>query len=144
VVSGRVRKSGGMSKIFDPTGNPVPQQEPVEASRDRKVFTFTPLHGNVHIEKQKVSDLKTNGGLFVPDDVDDRAAVFRVVAVGPGFIDVTKNDGSRLPMSVSVGDLVLVDLGQVRNIGYGGQTVYVCQDPDILGKVTFETVKTDA
>jgi chaperonin GroES len=102
----------------------------------KPVFTFTPFHGNVHVEKVPLKDLKTKGGIVIPETVNEKAAVFRVLAVGPGYLDPTT--GVKMPMTCRVGDLVLVDVGRVVNVAYGGQECLVCQDADVYGKVQFE------
>eukprot|EP00753_Platysulcus_tardus_P021345 PLAT8852.1.p2 GENE.PLAT8852.1~~PLAT8852.1.p2 ORF type:complete len:102 (+),score=28.59 PLAT8852.1:111-416(+) len=74
---------------------------------------------------------QTAGGIYLPESSTTKSNEGTVVAVGPGR---TTADGSVLPMSVAVGDSVLLP-------EYGGQKVEVdekeftlIRDEDILAK----------
>jgi len=102
-----------------------------------KVFEFEPMHHFVEIEKVLLKDLKSAGGIVIPP-TDEKAGVFKVVGAGPGFL--TEHDlNRRVPMSVQVGDYVLVDVHQVMNVSYSGQDVFVVPESGIFGKIHFRT-----
>ena len=74
---------------------------------------------------------QTAGGIYLPDSAQKKEVEAEVVAVGPGGRD---RDGQTIPMTVSVGDKVLLP-------EYGGHTVTLSDEDyqlfrndDILGK----------
>lgn len=90
---------------------------------------FHPTHHFIQVEKVALREVQ-------PDkDVDDRSVVFRVVAVGPGFLDPMT--GNRIPMSVAAGDYVVLDSEQIIGIGYLGINLMVCPETAVLGRVEF-------
>jgi co-chaperonin GroES (HSP10) len=100
-----------------------------------KVLDFSPMNGFVHVEKVEIKDLKTTGGILIPGNLDPKAAVFRVLGVGPG--ELCPGTGQRMPVSTSSGDLVLADVTRIINLSYCGQDVLVVEEAGIFGKVTF-------
>lgn len=97
---------------------------------------FEPVQHFLHVEKVLLSNLKTKGGLHIPANVVEKACVFKVLAAGPGFFDVMS--GKRVPMSVDVGDYVLVDVQQVLNIAYSGVDCLICPETAVFGLVSFQ------
>lgn len=97
---------------------------------------FIPFHHFLQVEKVLLKDLKTKGGIHLPDNLNEKALVFKVVAAGPGFFDVVS--GKRVPMSVSAGDYVLVDVQQVVNVSYGGVDCHICPETAVFGAVEFK------
>ncbi|MEW5884732.1 MAG: co-chaperone GroES [Armatimonadota bacterium] len=73
-----------------------------------------PLNDKVVIEVLDEED-KTASGLYLPDTAKKKPQTGRVVAVGEGRL---LEDGSRAPMTVSVGDTVLFSK-------YGGNEVTI-------------------
>ena len=67
--------------------------------------TFKPLRDMVVVTSVALKRALASG-VIIPDTVDIPMNLGEVVAVGPGRM---KEDGKLMPMSVSVGDLVLVD-----------------------------------
>lgn len=74
---------------------------------------------------------QTASGIYLPDSAQKKEVEAEVIAVGPGARD---RDGNQLPMSVVVGDKVLLP-------EYGGHTVKLSDEEfqlfrneDILGK----------
>lgn len=99
-------------------------------------MNFKPCHHFIHLKKVMLSDLKTKGGLHIPGNISEKAAVFEVLAVGPGFFD--PGTSARVPMSVTPGDFVLVNVGDVANASYAGQECLICPETSVFGVVTFE------
>lgn len=96
---------------------------------------FKPLHHFLHVEKVLLKDLKTKGGIHLPDNISEKSAVFRVISAGPGFFDVVS--GKRVPMSVKAGDYVLCDVQQVVNVSYSGSDCHVVPETGVFGSVDF-------
>merc|ERR1719198_755872 len=81
--------------------------------------------------RRAVAQAQTAGGIFLPDAATSKQNEGEVIAVGPG---ARTPEGSLLPMSVTVGDKVLLP-------EYGGSTVKIGEDElglfrehEILGK----------
>ena len=66
--------------------------------------TYKPLGNRVLIKQVEEEDVKTRGGLYVPDTAKEKPQKAEVLAIGPGKLD---ENGKRQPMEVKVGDVVL-------------------------------------
>lgn len=100
------------------------------------MMKFTPFHHFLQVEKVLLKDLKTKGGIHLPDNLDAKAAVFKVIEVGPGFFDVVS--GKRVPMSVKEGDYVLCDVQQIVNVSYSGTECLIVPETGVFGSVAFK------
>ena len=84
---------------------------------------FRPLHDRVVIRRAE-GDLKSKGGIIIPDTAKEKPQEGEVIAVGPG----RRNDkGELIAMNVKVGQRVL--FGK-----YSGQTVKVAGDELLVMK----------
>ena len=61
--------------------------------------------GDRIIVRREVSEEKTSGGILLPDTAKKKPQRGVVLAVGPGKLN--NKDGSRIPMTLKVGDVVL-------------------------------------
>ncbi|EEW24662.1 co-chaperone GroES [Rhodobacter ferrooxidans] len=94
-------------------------------------MAFTPLHDRVLVRRIEGEE-KTKGGLIIPDTAKEKPIEGEVVAVGPGGFNST---GSRLPMSVKVGDRVLFAKWGGTEIPYGGEELLCIKDAEIIAIV---------
>lgn len=92
--------------------------------------TFLPLFDRVLVERF-APELRTKGGIVLPEKSTGKVLKATVVATGPGIVD---KDGSRHEVNVKAGDQVLLP-------EYGGTKVtlqdteyFLFRDSDILGK----------
>lgn len=96
-------------------------------------MTLNPLGSKVvlqPLEKEKV----TQSGIVIPDTADKaRPMQGTVIAVGPGALT---DDGTLLPMSVKVGDMVLFKKYGPDEVEVNGVTYLVADESDILAKIT--------
>ena len=82
---------------------------------------------------------KPKGKLVLPEGVQEdalkRSPLGRVVAVGPGGI--LPSTGERVPLSVSVGDRVYVQLDpqRVKSLVHDGRMYSVCTEESIIGVI---------
>jgi chaperonin GroES len=79
-------------------------------------------------------DEKTEGGILVANS-DKKPMFGTCIAAGPG---VMKEDGSRFPMSTSVGECVMFSIYAGTQIKVAGQKVLVMTDADIFGSLEVE------
>ncbi|MCU0705600.1 MAG: co-chaperone GroES [Fimbriiglobus sp.] len=67
-------------------------------------MNLTPI-GDRIIVRREASEEKTAGGILLPDTAKKKPQRGTVLAVGPGKLNL--EDGSRMPMQLKAGDVVL-------------------------------------
>ena len=80
-----------------------------------------PLDDRVVVQRLE-QDEKTPGGIFLPETAKEKPQQGKVLAVGPGK---HSPKGVLMPMSVKVGDIVLIDQ-------YSGAKVEGAEDDEII------------
>lgn len=65
---------------------------------------YLPLEDCVLVEKIESENDASAGGIILPDKINERPVVAKVLAVGPG---VKMDDGNRYPMMLKEGDTVV-------------------------------------
>ena len=92
-----------------------------------KNLTITPVAGtkNRVIVKAAAAELKTAGGIIIPDTAKEKPQRGKVVAVGSGKKDE--------PMTVKVGDTVLYGKYSGTEINLEGEEYLIMRESDILG-----------
>jgi chaperonin GroES len=73
----------------------------------------------------------TASGLVIPDTAKEKPQEGTVLAVGPGRFE----DGKRLPLDVSVGDVVLYSKYGGTEVKYNGEDYLVLSARDVLAIV---------
>lgn len=81
-----------------------------------------------------ISEMQTTvSGIIIPDTASkDRPQKAEVLAVGPG---VLKKDGSRVPLDVKVGDIVLVSKYAADEVKIDGEEYYIIHQSSILAVI---------
>jgi chaperonin GroES len=79
------------------------------------------------IQKDEV----TKGGLVLPDTAKEKPQEGEVLAVGPGRI---AEDGTRIPMDVKVGDIVIYAKYGGTEYKAEGEEVLILRESDVLAK----------
>ncbi len=87
------------------------------ATQTEKKVILQPL-GNRVLAKRLEPEEVLKGGIILPDTAKKKQEKAKVLAVGPGKIS---EEGKALPISVKVGDIILVDK-------YSGQEVVVKEE----------------
>ncbi|KAK9891337.1 hypothetical protein WA026_014580 [Henosepilachna vigintioctopunctata] len=91
-----------------------------------------PLANRVVIKRAE-SAVRSKGGIVLPEDKKTRLLRGTVVAVGPGQVN---NEGERMPLSVKVGDdVILPDYGGTKLEIDEQKDLYVFREPDILARI---------
>lgn len=90
---------------------------------------FSPLDDRLLVEAIGESD-RTPGGLYIPETVEDKPQMGRVVAIGRGH---QNRKGRVRPMDVQVGDQVLFPKFAGMTFEMNGVTVLVLREGDLLG-----------
>ena len=89
-----------------------------------------PLHDRVIIRRIEESTDKTAGGLYIPDTAKEKPQEGEVIAVGEGKY---KEDGTRQPLDVKVGDRVLFGKYSGSEIKLDGEEFIIMREDEILG-----------
>lgn len=90
-----------------------------------------PLDDRVVVEPSQ-AEVKTAGGIVLPDSAQEKPQRGKVVAVGPGRL---LDSGERGELSVAVGDEVIFGKYGGTDIEINGDDVKILRESDILAKV---------
>jgi chaperonin GroES len=91
-----------------------------------KKASITPLHDRV-IVKAAAAEVKTKGGIIIPDTAKEKPQRGTVIAAGPGKKDE--------PMAVKPGDTVLYGKYAGTEITIEGEELLIMRESDILAIV---------
>ncbi|WP_394262338.1 co-chaperone GroES [Trueperella sp.] len=94
--------------------------------------SIKPLDDRIVIQ-QVAAEETTASGLVLPDTAKEKPQEGTVVAVGPGRVD---DNGNRVPMDVSVGDVVIYSKYGGTDIKYGDDEFIILSQRDVLAVVT--------
>ena len=97
---------------------------------------FRPLHDRVVIRRAE-GDLKSKGGIIIPDTAKEKPQEGEVIAAGPGSRD---ESGKLVPLDVKTGDLILFGKWSGTEVKIDGEDLLIMKESDIMGIVE----KTDA
>ncbi|MCX7856402.1 MAG: co-chaperone GroES [Deltaproteobacteria bacterium] len=90
-----------------------------------------PLHDRVLVVRIEEEE-KTKGGIIIPDSAKEKPQEGKVVAVGDGkYLD----NGTKIPLSVKVGDKVLFGKYAGTEIKIEGEEHLILREDDILAIV---------
>lgn len=90
-----------------------------------------PLYDNVLVQRVKAQDT-TAGGIVLPDSAKEKPTEGKIVAVGDGRLG---DDGSRLPLSVGVGDRIIFGSYAGTSIKDQGEEYLILGENEILAVV---------
>mmetsp|Transcript_32396 Transcript_32396/g.92272 ORF Transcript_32396/g.92272 Transcript_32396/m.92272 type:complete len:102 (-) Transcript_32396:168-473(-) len=93
------------------------------------VKRFVPLMDRVLVQKVKV-EAKTATGILLPESAKDAPNWAKVLAVGPGR---RTKEGELLPMSVKVGDKVVIPEYGGMTLKFDNEDYHVFRDEDFMG-----------
>ncbi len=93
---------------------------------------FAPL-GERIIIKPIEQEQTTRGGIFLPDTAKEKPQEGEVIAVGPGR---ATDEGSRIPMELSVGDRVIYSKFAGTEYKDGDDEYLIMRESDVLAKIS--------
>ena len=93
--------------------------------------TFTPLGERIVIKPME-QETQTRGGILLPDTAKEKPQEGEVIAVGPGR---TADDGSRIPMELTVGDKVIYSKYAGTEYEDGDEEYLIMRESDVLAKI---------
>jgi len=91
-----------------------------------------PLADRVVIEAVEQEE-RTQSGLFIPESAKEKPQQGKIIAVGPGAFK--EGSDERIPLDVSVGDIVLFGKYAGTDIKLNGKELKIMKESDILGVV---------
>ncbi len=87
-----------------------------------------PLEDRIVVKPLEAEQV-TASGLVIPDTAKEKPQEGEVLAVGPGRVD---DRGTRVPVDVSVGDIVLYSKYGGTEVKYSGEQYLVLSARDVL------------
>jgi len=87
-----------------------------------------PLGDRIVVKPQDEAESRTPGGLVIPDTAKEKPQLGEVLAVGPGEY----KDGERVPVDVSVGDVVFYSKYGGPEVKHNGEALLVLSSRDVL------------
>jgi chaperonin GroES len=94
--------------------------------------TIKPLEDRILVQPLE-AEQTTKSGLVIPDTAKEKPQEGKVLATGPGRID---DNGNRVPLDVSVDDVVIFSKYGGTEVKYDGQDLLLLNARDILAVVT--------
>ncbi len=95
-------------------------------------MNLKPLDDRI-VVKPNEAEQTTASGLVIPDTAKEKPQEGKVLATGPGRID---DNGNRVPLDVSVDDVVIFSKYGGTEVKYDGQDLLLLNARDILAVVT--------
>ena len=92
---------------------------------------FRPLHDRVVVRRIE-ADMKTKGGIIIPDTAQEKPSQGEIVAVGPGGRD---ESGKLIPLDVKAGDKVLFGKWSGTEVKLDGEELLIMKESDIMGVI---------
>ncbi|MBT4041014.1 MAG: co-chaperone GroES [Rhodospirillales bacterium] len=92
-------------------------------------MNFRPLHDRVLVQRVE-QDVKTAGGIIIPDSAQEKPMEGKIVAAGSGH---KAEDGSVTPLDVKAGDNVLFGKWSGTEVKIDGDDLLIMKESDILG-----------
>jgi chaperonin GroES len=94
--------------------------------------SIKPLEDRI-VVRPVAAEQVTASGLVIPDTAQERPQEAEVIAVGPGRVD---DKGVRIPVDVSVGDMVIFSKYGGTELKYNNEEYLVLSARDVLAIVT--------
>ncbi len=95
-------------------------------------MNLTPLGDRVIVSPNDEDEQRTASGLVIPDTAKEKPQTGSVLAVGPGD---RNDDGDRVPMDVSIGDVVVYSKFAGTELKYEGEDYLILSSRDLLAIV---------
>jgi chaperonin GroES len=90
-----------------------------------------PLHDRLIIQRLEEGE-QLVGGIIIPDSAKEKPQQGKVIAAGNGK---SKDDGTRTPLDVKAGDLILFGKYSGQEIKLDGEDYIIMREDEVLGVV---------
>jgi chaperonin GroES len=101
------------------------------ATQQKEKTSLRPL-GNRVLARRLEAEEKLKGGIILPDTAKKKQETAEVIAVGTGKKD---KDGKLIPMSVKVGDIILMDKYSAQEVQLNDEEYVIVRQDDIIAIV---------
>src|SRR5881227_751470 len=91
-----------------------------------------PLHDRLIIRPLEEGEQQV-GGIIIPDSAKEKPQQGKVIAAGNGK---SKDDGTRTPLDVKAGDVILFGKYSGQEIKLDGEDYLIMKEDEVLGVVT--------
>ena len=98
-----------------------------------------PLHDRIIVQRLDEGEQKI-GGIIIPDSAKEKPQQGKVVAVGDGRMT---EDGTRIPLDVRSGDLILFGKYSGQDIKLDGEEYLIVKEDEVLAVIDDATRKTE-
>lgn len=96
------------------------------------MMNIKPLGDRILIERIEEEEVQeTTGGIIIPDTAREKPQIGKVLAVGEGKRD---DHGKRIPMELSVGDVIYFGKYAGSEIKLNGKELLVMREEDVIAK----------
>jgi chaperonin GroES len=92
---------------------------------------FRPLHDRVVVRRIE-ADMKSKGGIIIPDTAQEKPSQGEVVAVGPGGRD---ESGKLIPIDLKAGNKVLFGKWSGTEVKLDGEEFLIMKESDVMGVI---------
>jgi chaperonin GroES len=96
-----------------------------------EAMKFRPLHDRVVVRRIE-EDMKTAGGIIIPDTAKEKPMQGEIIAVGPGARD---ESGKLVPLDVKKGDRILFGKWSGTEVKIDGEELLIMKESDVLGVI---------
>jgi chaperonin GroES len=93
--------------------------------------SIKPLEDKIVVQASE-AETTTASGIVIPDTAQEKPQEGKVLAVGPGRVN---DSGNRIPVDVSVGDVVLYSKYGGTEIKHNGEEYLILSARDVLAVV---------
>ena len=94
-----------------------------------------PLHDRIIVQRLEEGE-QLIGGIIIPDTAKEKPQQGKVIAAGNGKL---KDDGTRVPLDVKAGDLILFGKYAGQEIKLEGEEYLIMKEDDVLAVVAGKT-----
>jgi chaperonin GroES len=98
-----------------------------------------PLHDRLVVRRLEDGE-STIGGIIIPDSAKEKPQRGTVVAVGTGTV---RDDGTRVPLDVKPGDLILFGKYASQDITLDGEALLIMRENEVLAVVQDAPAESD-
>ena len=90
-----------------------------------------PLHDRIIVSRIEEGEQKI-GGIIIPDSAKEKPQQGKVIAAGTGKV---KDDGTRQPLDVKAGDLILFGKYSGQEVKVDGEDYLIMREDEVLAVV---------
>jgi len=98
-----------------------------------------PLHDRIIVQRLDEGEQKI-GGIIIPDSAKEKPQQGKVIAVGDGKMT---EEGTRIPLDVRSGDLILFGKYSGQDIKLDGEEYLIVKEDEVLAVIEDATRKTE-